>query len=60
MVVFSFKYLGRALSALYYDYTLVVSNIRKARNKWALLLGVLGRESLDGLIFGRCYLEMVQ
>ena len=41
--VTSFKYLGEILTAAEYDWPEVVSNLRKERSKWALLIRLLGR-----------------
>ena len=41
MVVSSFKYLGRVLSASDNNWTAVICNLRRARHKWARLLWML-------------------
>ena len=51
--VTSFKYLGRVLTAADANWTVVVSNLRKARRKWAQLTRVLGREGVDSWTFGQ-------
>ena len=43
----SFKYIGRVLSASDDDWPAVVRNLRGARQKWARLSRVLGREGED-------------
>ena len=58
--VSSFKYLGRILPALDYDWTVVVSNLRKLRNKWAHLSRLLGQEGADAKMSGNFYREVVQ
>ena len=58
--VSSFKYLGRILPALDYDWPVVVSNLRKLRNKWAHLSRLLGQEGADAKMSGNFYREVVQ
>ena len=53
MIIYSFKYLGRLLSAFYGDCPVVVYNIRKARKKWAQPLSwVLGWEGVGARTAG--------
>ena len=42
-IVAAFKYLGRILPSTYNNWTVVVSNLRKARKKWAQMSRILGR-----------------
>ena len=58
--VASFKYLGRVLTASDYDWTAVVSNLRKARRKWARFSRILVREEADAWISGTFYKAAVQ
>ena len=55
----SFRYLGRVLSAADNNWSAVVSNLQKARRKWAQLMRVLRRDGEDARNSGQIYLEMV-
>ena len=58
--VTSFKYLGRVLVAEDNDWLSVVSNLRRARQKWVQLTRVLSREGANSQTLGHIYLEVVQ
>ena len=45
--VLSFKYLGRPLTATDKDWPEIITNLQKARNIWARLSIILGREGAD-------------
>ena len=50
--VTSFKFLGIILAAADDDWLELVSNLQKARRKWARLTRVLGREGADARNLG--------
>ena len=56
----SFKYLGRPLTATDNDWTEIITNLQKARNIWAKLSIILGREGADTRVSARFYLTIVQ
>ena len=58
--VTSFKYLGKIIMAEDDDWPEVVSNLRKARRKWARMTRVMRREESDARTSGQIYLVVVQ
>ena len=46
-LVNSFKYLGRVLTAEVDNWSEVVCNLQRARQKWMRLTGILSREGVD-------------
>ena len=47
LVLLEFKYLGGFLTASDDSWPEFVGNLRKERNRWAHLLGIIGREGAD-------------
>ena len=60
VVVSEFKYLGRALTALYDNWTEVVGSLRKAWKRWARMLRILGQEGADPRTSGKTYNMLVR
>ena len=58
--VASFKYLGIVLLAEDDNWPVVVSNLQKARKKWAYMTSVMSREGSDARISVQIYLAVVQ
>ena len=58
--VSSFKYLRMVLTASYYDWTELVSNLRKSRGKWNMMSMILGREGEDSQTSGMFYNAVMQ
>ena len=58
--VTSCKCLGRVLALEDFDWTVVVCNLRHARQKWAWLTRILSREGKDARNLGQIYLVVVQ
>ena len=58
--VTAFKYLGRVLTASYYDWLVVVDNLRKARSRWAYRSSILGQEGADHWTFISLYKAVFQ
>ena len=58
--VLSFKYLGLPLTATDNYWTEIITNLQKARNIWARLSIILGREGADTRVSARFYLTIVQ
>ena len=58
--VLSFKYLGCPLIATDNDWPEIITNLQKARNIWARLSIILGREGADTRVSVRFYLTIVQ
>ena len=50
-----FKYLGRIITVTDDDWPAVVSNLRKARQKWARFTGFLGGEGVHARTLGQIY-----
>ena len=50
-----FKYLGHVLTAVYYDWLVVVWNLRKARKNWVQMARLLEQEGaiprVSGMLF---------
>ena len=59
-LVNSFKYPGQILKAANNGCLLVVINLRKARQEWARLTRLLGREGADSRTLVHIYLAVVQ
>ena len=59
-IVLSLKYLGILLKATDNDCPEVIRNIQKAREIWARLLRILGRESAETFKSGSFYLAIVK
>ena len=57
--VSSLKYLGLPLTAIYDDWTEVITNIQKVRKIWDRLSRILGREGADTRVSGRFHLTIV-
>ena len=58
--VSSFKYLERLLTATGENWTVVITNIQKARKSWSRLDWILGREGADNQKLGRFYAVIIQ
>ena len=58
--VTSFNYLGIILLAADGDWSAVVRNLRRARQKWTRMTRLLSREGTDALTLGQIYLAVVQ
>ena len=56
----SFNYLGIILLAADGDWSAVVRNLRRARQKWTRMTRVLSREGTDAWTLGQIYLAVVQ
>ena len=62
-MVYSFKHMGRKLTAVDENWPYVITNLRKTRKVWPRLsriLQVLGREGADVRTLGRFYIVVVQ
>ena len=55
-----FKYLGRVLTAGYYDWLEVVGNLGKAINSWGRLSWILSREGADPKLSEHFYKSVSQ
>ena len=59
-MVTSLKYLGRVISATYYDCLAVVSNLALARKDWIRMLYILSREGATTRVSGFSFKSVIQ
>ena len=58
--VTAFKYLGRAMTEGYDNWTEVADNLKKARKSWGLMLRIFIREGADPKVSGHFFKAVVQ
>ena len=53
------KYLGRVLTVAYDNWEAVISNLRKAQKRLAIMLRILGQEGVNAQVFSLFYMDVV-